>query len=113
MLSWADFSFLSVRLARAMADSICFLSARDSFFFGTGGCLPSLSACRFFFPVNNVIHLLVEFCLPFQHGIEVIGLDRKSTRLNSSHVSISYAVFCLKKKKNRNKVKLLIVIKKQ
>src|SRR3989442_6572783 len=27
-------------------------------------------------------------------------LDRKSTRLNSSHVRISYAVFCLKKKKN-------------
>src|SRR5438067_9970412 len=27
------------------------------------------------------------------------GLDRKSTRLNSSHVSISYAVFCLKKKR--------------
>src|SRR5438067_13922937 len=29
------------------------------------------------------------------------GLDRKSTRLNSSHVSISYAVFCLKKKKKK------------
>src|SRR5689334_24374202 len=29
-------------------------------------------------------------------------LDRKSTRLNSSHSSISYAVFCLKKKKNKN-----------
>src|SRR5438067_7932182 len=29
-----------------------------------------------------------------------LQLDRKSTRLNSSHVSISYAVFCLKKKKN-------------
>src|SRR5437868_13293927 len=28
--------------------------------------------------------------------------DRKSTRLNSSHVSISYAVFCLKKKKENN-----------
>src|SRR5690606_8502809 len=28
------------------------------------------------------------------------GQDRKSTRLNSSHVKISYAVFCLKKKKN-------------
>src|SRR5436309_9010078 len=27
------------------------------------------------------------------------GIDRKSTRLNSSHVKISYAVFCLKKKK--------------
>src|SRR5699024_12217980 len=30
-----------------------------------------------------------------------IGIDRKSTRLNSSHVSISYAVFCLKKKKRK------------
>src|SRR5439155_24075944 len=29
-----------------------------------------------------------------------VGLDRKSTRLNSSHVAISYAVFCLKKKKD-------------
>src|SRR5438876_8365999 len=31
------------------------------------------------------------------------GRDRKSTRLNSSHPSISYAVFCLKKKKKHNK----------
>src|SRR5690625_3692997 len=31
---------------------------------------------------------------------ELDGLDRKSTRLNSSHVAISYAVFCLKKKGN-------------
>src|SRR5437773_6634053 len=29
--------------------------------------------------------------------------DRKSTRLNSSHITISYAVFCLKKKKNKKK----------
>src|SRR5690606_39489614 len=33
------------------------------------------------------------------------GLDRKSTRLNSSHVKISYAVFCLKKKKKRSEHK--------
>src|SRR2546430_11365414 len=31
---------------------------------------------------------------------ERVGVDRKSTRLNSSHSQISYAVFCLKKKKN-------------
>src|SRR5438477_11837892 len=31
--------------------------------------------------------------------------DRKSTRLNSSHMSISYAVFCLKKKKKKKKKK--------
>src|SRR5690349_23144915 len=33
-------------------------------------------------------------------GLGEHGQDRKSTRLNSSHVEISYAVFCLKKKKN-------------
>src|SRR5688572_32750877 len=32
-------------------------------------------------------------------------LDRKSTRLNSSHSQISYAVFCLKKKKKKKKIK--------
>src|SRR5690554_7390562 len=36
------------------------------------------------------------------------SLDRKSTRLNSSHVRISYAVFCLKKKKNKNALASLI-----
>src|SRR3712207_8256434 len=30
--------------------------------------------------------------------LAVVGVDRKSTRLNSSHANISYAVFCLKKK---------------
>src|SRR2546430_13422577 len=33
------------------------------------------------------------------------GQDRKSTRLNSSHSQISYAVFCLKKKKQRNRLR--------
>src|SRR6266496_117481 len=45
---------------------------------------------------------------PYDHivaerGVALLALeagDRKSTRLNSSHVEISYAVFCLKKKKN-------------
>src|SRR5437773_9379414 len=31
--------------------------------------------------------------------VNTVGGDRKSTRLNSSHITISYAVFCLKKKK--------------
>src|SRR5699024_4615678 len=48
---------------------------------------------------------LAMWCLPqlFFYGMytllgQVLNADRKSTRLNSSHVSISYAVFCLKKK---------------
>src|SRR4051812_50006495 len=35
------------------------------------------------------------------------GKDRKSTRLNSSHMSISYAVFCLKKKKKKNRERVI------
>src|SRR5690242_17924408 len=36
--------------------------------------------------------------------MKIIGPDRKSTRLNSSHMSISYAVFCLKKKKKKQNI---------
>src|SRR5205085_7642174 len=39
--------------------------------------------------------------LPVDCGLVVAGRDRKSTRLNSSHSQISYAVFCLKKKKKK------------
>src|SRR3712207_8610209 len=35
-------------------------------------------------------------------SLESLLTDRKSTRLNSSHANISYAVFCLKKNKNKN-----------
>src|SRR3712207_6940768 len=38
--------------------------------------------------------------LRLEPGREPHGADRKSTRLNSSHANISYAVFCLKKKKH-------------
>src|SRR5690606_40113255 len=53
-------------------------------------------------------HKSAQFVLPIhtippEHGVRTTGFpsaskDRKSTRLNSSHVKISYAVFCLKKK---------------
>src|SRR2546427_6049070 len=60
---------------------------------------------------------LFGFLHGFAHGREMPGsatilafgignqTDRKSTRLNSSHSQISYAVFCLKKKKNEHKRK--------
>src|SRR5690625_4652564 len=53
--------------------------------------------------------LFVPFCtderqsyLRVRYCCQARAVDRKSTRLNSSHVAISYAVFCLKKKKNTN-----------
>src|SRR3984885_15828240 len=48
-------------------------------------------------PICRTRSLVIPNCLPICPN--VMGLDRKSTRLNSSHVRISYAVFCLKKKK--------------
>src|SRR5258708_31217754 len=46
-----------------------------------------------------------DFLLEASHRFQLA--DRKSTRLNSSHQIISYAVFCLKKKKNKHKISLL------
>src|SRR5437899_8569970 len=45
--------------------------------------------------------ILIPLTFSITQGI-LWGLDRKSTRLNSSHLGISYAVFCLKKKKTKN-----------
>src|SRR5436189_6381773 len=42
-----------------------------------------------------------DYWLNLQKTTESLGRDRKSTRLNSSHRCISYAVFCLKKKKKK------------
>src|SRR4051812_49907157 len=44
---------------------------------------------------------------PLAAGDHSHGEDRKSTRLNSSHMSISYAVFCLKKKKKNINISIL------
>src|SRR2546429_2197764 len=55
---------------------------------------------------RSVVALIVADAGAGHGGFEAVGLrdapqDRKSTRLNSSHGYISYAVFCLKKKKKR------------
>src|SRR5689334_24161526 len=59
--------------------------------------------------IFSVIIALVTFGLAWMIGHQWVTLDfstdRKSTRLNSSHSSISYAVFCLKKKKKKKYIK--------
>src|SRR3712207_8700032 len=55
--------------------------------------LAGYALARLYLPGKNIIFLL------FMLGLMIPFLDRKSTRLNSSHANISYAVFCLKKKK--------------
>src|SRR5947209_12308439 len=53
--------------------------------------------------LDAIVKKLEEGDLPLEQSLALyergIHLDRKSTRLNSSHANISYAVFCLKKKK--------------
>src|SRR5699024_11638771 len=68
------------------------------------------SSCPFFTlspSFTNIFHMLpailalISFILLAPYYLfNILVVDRKSTRLNSSHVSISYAVFCLKKKKD-------------
>src|ERR1035441_10909082 len=60
-------------------------------------------------PVGDILEHMMMAGLRTKH--QVVGsdmvtprLDRKSTRLNSSHLGISYAVFCLKKKNNKKKI---------
>src|SRR2546422_11534321 len=55
----------------------------------------------FGFNIFLAVDLQTGRCFVQKGEIEVNGQDRKSTRLNSSHGYISYAVFCLKKKKKK------------
>src|SRR3712207_7033688 len=48
--------------------------------------------------------------VPHDRVVGLLGVDRKSTRLNSSHANISYAVFCLKKKQETEKTESTFVI---
>src|SRR5690242_21600725 len=48
---------------------------------------------------ERLVNLAKVFVGFIRGGMALVNIDRKSTRLNSSHMSISYAVFCLKKKK--------------
>src|SRR5690625_6989569 len=71
----------------ALMDTILSIGARADGAYGAG-VLPRLRAYKAFRGQANMMRL-----------IATLGpLDRKSTRLNSSHVATSYAVFCLKKK---------------
>src|SRR5256885_5202982 len=59
---------------------------------------------RFVVEMEDLVSRVAEMKragLRFRNDV-VVGPDRKSTRLNSSHLVISYAVFCLKKKKKKN-----------
>src|SRR3989344_7919175 len=71
--------FLGAQLMKALKKKTDFIE-----FFGIGGYLMEKEGIRSFFPLSDLSIM----------GIFENWRDRKSTRLNSSHMSISYAVFC-------------------
>src|SRR5687768_18623367 len=93
-----DFSFL---LNKSALSEICTLSLHDA-----------LPICKALSTMREVADRIVDTSALTVHQLKDLlieayvapgqrtGLDRKSTRLNSSHGYISYAVFCLKKKIN-------------
>src|SRR5256886_11536846 len=62
------------------------------------GAILALLICHTEFSVIALIGIILLIGIVKKNAIMMIDLDRKSTRLNSSHSQISYAVFCLKKK---------------
>src|SRR5437667_617179 len=73
-----------------------------------GACVPQATCAATGLPPASRIVAANEIVSPTSSvrddGVTVtVKLDRKSTRLNSSHITISYAVFCLKKKKKTKK----------
>src|SRR5256885_12267169 len=74
-------------------------------FFWVWGALLAMTAIEVYLTYRRMQPtkmLTILLGLSFVKAALIIGyfIDRKSTRLNSSHLVISYAVFCLKKKKN-------------
>src|SRR3712207_8933432 len=63
------------------------------------------------FTVKNKINIETRRSTTPEKRVILVQGDRKSTRLNSSHANISYAVFCLKKKKKEHK-RMVIHIRK-
>src|SRR6266403_2896531 len=101
----------------------CFMASRFSFLHPTGreSCSANCSASRFWFRalrpgppcIWSESRLTIRQRWTIRGGRQNFGpRDRKSTRLNSSHVEISYAVVCLKKKKKRNSTSFILKKKK-
>src|SRR5207249_6288514 len=86
-----------VDVARFAAPSGAVDEIRTRFGFGDTPVVGFLGTLK---PWHGTKTLVRAAAMIHRQGLTSCLLDRKSTRLNSSHVSISYAVFCLKKKIN-------------
>src|SRR5437773_9693878 len=75
------------------------LSLHDALPISTASARKARAYCLLVCSVQN---RPISVCAGVLTVLLIAPRDRKSTRLNSSHITISYAVFCLKKKKKQN-----------
>src|SRR5438045_8482895 len=96
--------FLStITLCRSFVDSLFLVdvtTTSEIYILSLHDALPICTNCLY----RSKLKIKEVFRCRYQRGSLLIACwrDRKSTRLNSSHLGISYAVFCLKKKKKRS-----------
>src|SRR2546430_13346030 len=92
-----------LELQRAVGRRLSELTGAESGFItsGAAGAMAAATAACMAGADDKYIWQLPDTTGLKHEVIMVGGRDRKSTRLNSSHSQISYAVFCLKKKKNK------------
>src|SRR5947209_10918419 len=98
-------------LSRLYSPSVSVIYARRSVFFFNGTATPAIYTLSLhdalpICPGETATVAVALGAIPPGAAFATIdliseGVDRKSTRLNSSHANISYAVFCLKKKTNQ------------
>src|SRR5205814_1887464 len=113
-MHFADQAFIAETTAKMLLEVKAVLFFQDRpFVFTSGWASPVYIDCRKLIFYPRLRGQLVDFAVAtlardvgFEQfdvvaGGETAGIDRKSTRLNSSHLGISYAVFCLKKKKKK------------
>src|SRR5207248_9186063 len=89
------------RRSSDLGDVVIVPTTSTSFISGTGlkKCKPMNRSTRFVAVIISVMIREDVLLAKMASDFTILSRDRKSTRLNSSHRTISYAVFCLKKKK--------------
>src|SRR5262245_63378360 len=99
-------AFLAAGIGSATADKLDDIKARGKLLIGNSETSPPFSSRENGKVIGYDVDLAAQVAKRLSVGMEFVPVinseripDRKSTRLNSSHLGISYAVFCLKKKK--------------
>src|SRR6266498_1184324 len=116
LMTWPPATLHAARSDRLFPETGWHVSGQFLAFWEAGGGLPvfglpigpekaSMGGLRVQQFERARLELHPQHASPYDFELGRLG-DRKSTRLNSSHVRISYAVFCLKKKKKKNFIHL-------